>query len=145
MTAAPPEDLATLRAALAQAEARADVAEAEAARVKAHASNAEALIATLKLEIEKLRRELYGTRSERTARLLDQRKRCLMTRPRPFGFMKYSAGRRSAEEQHVGDGSRGLLAAACAGVAGERADAESLRRGAWDRPLGFGAVVAPLR
>jgi transposase len=72
MTAAPPDDLAALRAALALSEARADAAEAEAARVKAHASNVEALIATLKLEIEKLRRELYGTRSERTARLLDQ-------------------------------------------------------------------------
>ena len=35
-------------------------------------SSSEALIAHLKLAIEKLRRELYGTRSERTARLLDQ-------------------------------------------------------------------------
>ena len=32
----------------------------------------EALIAPLKLEIEKLRREIYGTRSERKARLLEQ-------------------------------------------------------------------------
>ena len=30
------------------------------------------LAATLKLEIEKLRRQLFGTRSERTARLLEQ-------------------------------------------------------------------------
>ncbi len=77
MTAAPPpaaltDDIASLRAALAQAEARADAAEAEAARARAMASNTEALIASLKLEIEKLRRELYGTRSERKARLLDQ-------------------------------------------------------------------------
>lgn len=79
MSAAPPDDIAALRAALAQAEARACAAEAEAAhvvaeatRAKAHVSNAEALIASLKLEIEKLRRELYGTRSERKARLLDQ-------------------------------------------------------------------------
>ena len=77
MTAAPlpstsADDVANLRAALAQAEARADAAEAEAARAKAMASNTEALIASLKLEIEKLRRELYGTRSERKARLLDQ-------------------------------------------------------------------------
>ena len=76
MTAAPlpftsADDVANLRAALAQAEARADAAEAEAARAKAMASNTEALIASLKLEIEKLRRELYGTRSERKARLLD--------------------------------------------------------------------------
>ncbi|WP_284198719.1 IS66 family transposase, partial [Azospirillum oryzae] len=72
MTAAPPDDIASLRAALAQAEARAEAAEAEAARAKAMASNTEALIASLKLEIEKLRRELYGIRSERKARLLDQ-------------------------------------------------------------------------
>ena len=76
MTAAPPpaplaDDIASLRAALAQAEARADAAEAEAARARAMASNTEALIASLKLEIEKFRREFYGTRSERKARLLD--------------------------------------------------------------------------
>jgi hypothetical protein len=35
-------------------------------------SSHEALIAHLKLQIEKLRRELYGSRSERTARLLEQ-------------------------------------------------------------------------
>ena len=35
-------------------------------------SDLEALIAHLKLQIEKLRRELYGSRSERTALLLDQ-------------------------------------------------------------------------
>ncbi|MDQ2102527.1 IS66 family transposase [Azospirillum isscasi] len=77
MTAAPlpstsADDIASLRAALVQAEARADAAEAEAARARAVASNTEALIASLKLEIEKLRRDLYGTRSERKARLLDQ-------------------------------------------------------------------------
>ena len=45
-----------------------------AARLAAEAerSSGAALIAHLKLQIEKLRRELYGTRSERTARLLDQ-------------------------------------------------------------------------
>ena len=72
MTAAPPDDITALRAALAQAQVRADAAEAEAARARAVASNTDALIASLKLEIEKLRRELYGTRSERKARLLDQ-------------------------------------------------------------------------
>jgi transposase len=35
-------------------------------------SGNEAVIATLKLEIEKLKRELYGSRSERKARLLAQ-------------------------------------------------------------------------
>src|ERR1700710_1438863 len=45
-----------------------------AARLTAEAdrSSGAALIAHLKLQIEKLRRELYGTRSERTARLIDQ-------------------------------------------------------------------------
>jgi transposase len=67
-----PEDLETLRSALIAAEARADAAEAEAARAKAKASSDQALIGYLKLEIEKLRRDLYGVRSERKARLLDQ-------------------------------------------------------------------------
>jgi transposase len=45
-----------------------------AARLAAEAdrSNGAALIAQLELQIEKLRRELYGSRSERKARLLDQ-------------------------------------------------------------------------
>ena len=47
-------------------------AEARATRAVAENSNRDALIAHLKLQIEKLRRELYGIRSERKARLLDQ-------------------------------------------------------------------------
>jgi transposase len=47
-------------------------AEAEALLAKAKASSTEAMIAHLKLMIEKLRRELYGSRPERTARLIDQ-------------------------------------------------------------------------
>ena len=47
-------------------------AEAVAARALAVNSDTEALIAHLKLEIEKLRRELHGHRSERKSRLLDQ-------------------------------------------------------------------------
>nr|WP_255618264.1 IS66 family transposase [Aurantimonas sp. VKM B-3413] len=84
--AAAPDDIAALKAALAAAERRADLVQhhlsqaerdrdeavADAARVKAEASGAEALIAHLTLEIEKLKRELYGTRSEKKARLLDQ-------------------------------------------------------------------------
>jgi Transposase and inactivated derivatives len=72
-------EIEALRAALAEAEARADANAAEAAQAKAAAAHAralvsggEALIAHLKLEIEKLRRELYGQRSERKQRLLDQ-------------------------------------------------------------------------
>jgi len=47
-------------------------AEAHAARAVAESSNRDVLIAHLKLQIEKLRRELYGSGSERKARLLDQ-------------------------------------------------------------------------
>ena len=65
-------DVEALRAALAAAEARADHAEAEAAAVKAQLSGDVALIAHLRLEIAKLTRTLYGQRSERTQRLIDQ-------------------------------------------------------------------------
>ena len=66
------------RAARQQAEAAAAHAQAEAANAQADLSSHGALIAHLKLEIEKLRRQLYGQRSERKVRLLDQieRKRC---------------------------------------------------------------------
>jgi transposase len=67
-----PDDIAVLRTALAAAERRADLAEADAAHAKVKASGIEALVAHLTLQIETLKRELYGTRSERTARLLDQ-------------------------------------------------------------------------
>ncbi len=60
-----PLDIEALRAALT-------AAQAEAAQAKAMLSGNEAVIATLKLEIEKLRRALYGQKSERKARLLDQ-------------------------------------------------------------------------
>ena len=67
-----PSDLASAHAMiLAERAARLNV-EAQALNVEAQASNAGALIALLKLEIEKLRREIYGSRSERKARLLDQ-------------------------------------------------------------------------
>jgi hypothetical protein len=69
---ATPDDIVALRAALAEAQARAAAAEADLARVRARTSGAEAIIAALKLEIERLRRELHGRRSERTSRLIDQ-------------------------------------------------------------------------
>jgi transposase len=47
-------------------------AEAEVARATAMVSSAEALIAHLRLAIEKMKRELYGARSERGRKLLDQ-------------------------------------------------------------------------
>src|SRR5215211_2531865 len=46
--------------------------DAELARARAEASSAEALIAHLRLTSEKMRRAIYGPRSERKARLLDQ-------------------------------------------------------------------------
>jgi hypothetical protein len=52
--------------------ARAEAAQAEAAVARAEQSDAQALIAHLKLQIEKLRREIYGQRFERSVRLLDQ-------------------------------------------------------------------------
>ena len=60
------------RNARVMAEANAVVVKAEAANAQADLSSSEALNAHLKLEIEKLRRELYGSRSERKARLLEQ-------------------------------------------------------------------------
>jgi Na+/phosphate symporter len=60
------------RNARVMAEANAAVVKAEAANAQADLSSSEALNAHLKLEIEKLRRELYGSRSERKARLLEQ-------------------------------------------------------------------------
>nr|WP_246647358.1 IS66 family transposase [Rhizobium laguerreae] len=47
-------------------------AEAVAARAQAVNSHSDVLIARLRLEIEKLRRDIHGSRSERKARLLDQ-------------------------------------------------------------------------
>jgi transposase len=74
-----PDDVDVLRAALvaeraAHAETRADAAQAkaDAAQVRAERMSDQALIAHLKLAIEKLRRDLYGQRSERSQRLLDQ-------------------------------------------------------------------------
>ena len=63
--AALPDDVETLKAALLAARAETAVALAEQ-------SSNRALIAHLKLQIEKLNRDRFGPRSERTARLLDQ-------------------------------------------------------------------------
>jgi transposase len=63
---------ASAQAEAASAQAEAASAKAAAANAQADLSSTEALISHLKLEIEKLRRALYGTRSERKARLLEQ-------------------------------------------------------------------------
>jgi transposase len=60
------------RKARIEAERTASFAQSEALSLKASASSTEALIAHLKLQIEKLRRDLYGPRAERTARVIDQ-------------------------------------------------------------------------
>ena len=60
------------RAARRESEARAMRVEADLTHAHATASSADALIALLRLEIEKLRRTLYGARSERKERLIDQ-------------------------------------------------------------------------
>jgi len=65
-----PDDIEALKAALIAARARAAEAVAAAAVAKAKASDDQALIVHLKLEIEKLKRTIYGPRSERSERLL---------------------------------------------------------------------------
>lgn len=63
--AQPPDDLTELRAAVA-------TARAEAARLQAINADLEARNALLQLQNEKMRRALYGQRSERSRQLLDQ-------------------------------------------------------------------------
>jgi transposase len=74
-----PSDLAAAHALLAAertarqaAEEMAARAQAETAQAQASLTSHEVLVAHLKLMIEKLRRQLYGRRSERQERLLDQ-------------------------------------------------------------------------
>src|SRR3954449_6807487 len=67
-----PKDIDALRVALLAERARAARVEAELAVARAKASDDEALIAHQRLQIEKLTRQLYGPRSERTVRLLEQ-------------------------------------------------------------------------
>jgi transposase len=67
-----PADIETLRAALAAERARAAHLEAEFALARAKNADDAATIARQNLEIGKLKRQIYGPRSERTARLLDQ-------------------------------------------------------------------------
>ena len=64
--------LADAQAYAAQAGGRANIAEAEAANVKAINADLLARNALLELQIEKLRRDRFGARSERSVRLIDQ-------------------------------------------------------------------------
>ncbi len=67
-----PDDFDALRAAFLEERAQRIAAEAKAQTAQAGVSSAEALIAHLKLTIEKLKRELHGSRSERSHKLVDQ-------------------------------------------------------------------------
>ena len=67
-----PDDIAALQAALIAERARAARVEAELAVARARASDDQALIAHQRLQIEKLTRQIYGQRSERAVRLLEQ-------------------------------------------------------------------------
>src|SRR5438270_11470038 len=67
-----PDDIDALRSALISERARAAWVEAELAVAKAKASDDAAVIAHQRLQIDKLTRQLYGHRSERTVRLIDQ-------------------------------------------------------------------------
>ena len=67
-----PDDVEALKALVATMARKADDAEAKLANAMAHQSAIEALIAHLKLQIAKLKREQYGPSAERSRRLLDQ-------------------------------------------------------------------------
>ncbi len=67
-----PDDMAALKEALATERAKAQDIAAELAVARAKASEDSALIAQQKLRIAKLERQIYGQRSERSSRLVDQ-------------------------------------------------------------------------
>ncbi len=67
-----PDDIAALRKALAIERAKGLEIAAELAVARAKASEDEAMIAQQKLLIAKLRHQIYGQRSERSARLIEQ-------------------------------------------------------------------------
>lgn len=85
-----PDDVEALKAALI-------VARAEAAAARAQQSDDQALIAHLKLQIEKLNRDRYGPRSERTARLLPPKWR----RPKPRRWRRLRASGRPASRSRI--------------------------------------------
>ena len=67
-----PDDIDALKEALAVERAKALEIAAELAVARAKASEDDALIAQQKLRIAKLERQIYGQRSERSSRLIDQ-------------------------------------------------------------------------
>lgn len=67
-----PDDAESLKRLLRAREAELAAATAEAATLRAKAADDQALIGHLRLQIEKMRRDKFGPRSERSSRLLDQ-------------------------------------------------------------------------
>lgn len=67
-----PDDVEALKALVTTMARKANEAEAKLANAHARESAIEALIAHLKLQIAKLKREQYGPSAERSRRLLDQ-------------------------------------------------------------------------
>ena len=67
-----PTDVETLQRRLLAREAELAKTQSDLAEARARESSKEAVIAHLQFAIAKMRRELYGQRSERRARLLDQ-------------------------------------------------------------------------
>ena len=67
-----PDDVAALKEALAVERAKGLEIAAELAVARAKASEDEALIAQQQLQIAKLKHQIYGQRSERSARLIEQ-------------------------------------------------------------------------
>src|SRR5271168_1772917 len=72
MDTVPLSEVMALRSVLAEAQTRATIAEAHAANAKASVSDLAARNALLELQIEKLKRERFGQRSERSQRLIEQ-------------------------------------------------------------------------
>jgi hypothetical protein len=91
-----PDDVETLQRLLR-------IRDAELGRARAQALSAEALIAHLRLAIEKMRRELYGQRAERKARLLDQMELELEELEAAAAEDEFAAGKAAAtKRQHDG-------------------------------------------
>jgi transposase len=67
-----PDDVATLQRLVLAREAELARAQADLVQSQAREASAEVMILHLRLAVEKMRRELFGQRSERGARLLDQ-------------------------------------------------------------------------
>jgi transposase len=93
-----PDDVDALKAALIASRAEVARVEAEAA---AQLSQHHALIVALRLQIEKYKRELYGTRSERLARLLDQLELQLEEAESSATEDELAAERAAAKTSHV--------------------------------------------